>query len=119
LHPNLSPAARLRLIGRHGANTQALIESSQTDELAAIPGTNIPWAEIRWAARQENVVHLDDLLLRRVRLGILAPQGGATFLERLRSIIQAEMGWEDAAWDSEVARYTQIWKACYDLPIRA
>ncbi len=119
LHPYLSPAARLRLMGRHGANTQALIESSQTDELAAIPGTNIPWAEVRWAARQENVVHLDDLLLRRVRLGILAPQGGATFLERLRAIIQAEMGWEDAAWDSEVARYTQIWKACYDLPMRA
>ena len=37
------------------------------------------WAELRWAARDEGVVHLDDLLLRRVRLGLLLPQGGVAY----------------------------------------
>ncbi len=116
LHPSLSPASRLRLIGRHGANTQALMESALEGEFALIPGTNIPWAEIRWAARSENVVHLDDLLLRRVRLGILAPQGGASFLNQLKPIIQAELEWDEGVWSAELNRYTKIWKACYDLP---
>lgn len=116
LHPSLSPAARLRLIGRHGANTQALMEAAGTGELSPIPGTNIPWAEVRWAARQEKVVHLDDLLMRRVRLGILAPQGGAAFFNQLQPIIQTELGWDEQNWLNELTRYTQIWKACYDLP---
>lgn len=113
---NLSPASRLRLIGRHGANIQALMEAAQEGEFSLIPGTNIPWAEIRWAARHESIVHLDDLLLRRVRLGILAPQGGSSFFEQLKPIISDELDWDEQMWTDELNRYTQIWKACYDLP---
>jgi glycerol-3-phosphate dehydrogenase len=116
LHPSLSPASRLRLIGRHSANTQALMEAAHPGELSSIPGTNIPWAEVRWAARRENVVHLDDLFLRRVRLGLLAPQGGADFFDQLQLIIQSELGWDEPTWTHELSRYVQIWKACYHLP---
>jgi len=35
---------------------------------------------LRWAARAEAVSHLDDLLLRRVRLGLLLPGGGVRHL---------------------------------------
>jgi glycerol-3-phosphate dehydrogenase len=42
---------------------------------STIPNTNVLWAELRWAARSEGVVHLDDLLLRRVRLGLLLAAG--------------------------------------------
>lgn len=117
LDPDLSPAARLRLIGRHSANTHQLIETAEAGELNSIPGTNIPWAELRWATRNENIVHLDDLLLRRVRLGILAPQGGAQFCEQIKSTVQTELDWDDRRWNAELSRYSQLWKKCYDLPL--
>ena len=41
--------------------------------------------------------HLDDLLLRRVRLGLQLPEGGAALLPELRAICQEELGWDDAA----------------------
>ena len=41
-----------------------------------IDGTIALWSELRFAARDEAVVHLEDLLLRRARLGLLAENGG-------------------------------------------
>jgi glycerol-3-phosphate dehydrogenase len=60
-------------------------------------------------------VHLDDLLLRRVRLGLILPKGGLDFIERVRSIVQPELGWEDDRWVQELNEYTQLWKKCYDF----
>jgi glycerol-3-phosphate dehydrogenase len=77
------------------------------------------WAELRWAARAEAVVHLDDLLLRRVRLGHLLPEGGAEVLPRIRAICQPELGWDDDRWASEEASYLDLWRTCYSLPDRS
>jgi glycerol-3-phosphate dehydrogenase len=112
----LDEAVRRRLLGRYGANANALLEAAQPDELEAIPGTEALWAELRWAARAEAVVHLDDLLLRRVRLGLLLPAGGRAFLPHIRAICQAELGWDDAAWQVEEAAYLALWQQCYGLP---
>ncbi len=113
---DLSEAARRRLIGRYGAHAPALIEMAPTEELEPIHGTNILWAELRWAARAEGVVHLDDLLLRRVRLGLLAPKGGESLLPAIRSICQPELGWSDARWEAEETAYVQMWHKCYAPP---
>jgi hypothetical protein len=86
------------------------------DDLHEIPGTNIMWAELRWAARSEGVVHLDDLLLRRVRLGLVAEHGGLVHINRIRDICQTELGWANDQWQHEVQRYEQIWNRCYNLP---
>ncbi|VAW32191.1 Aerobic glycerol-3-phosphate dehydrogenase [hydrothermal vent metagenome] len=109
---------RRRLIGRYGQEASALVEAAQPDELKIIPNTNVLWAELRWAARSEGVVHLDDLLLRRVRLGLLLPEGGANLAEEIRSICQGELGWENGRWAEEWAAYRQRWQAKYSLPPR-
>jgi hypothetical protein len=44
---------------------------------AFVAGTQILWAELVWCARHESVHHLDDLLLRRTRYGLILPQGVA------------------------------------------
>jgi glycerol-3-phosphate dehydrogenase len=111
----LSEALRRRLLGRYGMDAPALIAAAQPGELAAIPGTQTLWAELRWAARAEAVCHLDDLLLRRVRLGLLLPQGGAA-LTRVRAICQPELGWDDARWQAEEAAYRALWREHYSLP---
>ncbi len=117
LVPELDPAVALRLFGRYGADTHELLQAAQPGELQAIANTPALWAELRWAARAEGVVHLADLLLRRVRLGLLLPQGGTTQLDRIRSIVQAELGWSDIRWTQEVEDYTQLWNRCYSVTL--
>jgi glycerol-3-phosphate dehydrogenase len=112
----LDDVARRRLVGRYGAAAPALVAAARPGELEAIPGTDYLWAELRWAARAEAVVHLDDLLLRRVRLGLLLPQGGAALLPQIRSICQGELGWDDLQWEEEAAGYRALWQRCYSLP---
>lgn len=112
---NLSPRARLRLVGRHGARLPALVASAQPEEWEAIGGSYALWAELRWAARTEGVVHLDDLLLRRTRLGLLLSHGGVDCLEDIRAIVQPELGWDDARWSTEASQYTDLYKRCYHL----
>ncbi|MBK8932878.1 MAG: glycerol-3-phosphate dehydrogenase/oxidase [Chloroflexi bacterium] len=107
---------RRRLLGRYGAAAPALVAAAQAGELDIIPGTQTLWAELRWAARAEAVSHLDDLLLRRVRLGILLPEGGAALLPRIQTICQAELGWDDGRWQSEQAGYVALVRGCYSVP---
>jgi glycerol-3-phosphate dehydrogenase len=115
---HLNEATRRRLLGRYGADTIALIETAPLDELSYIPNTRILYAELRWAARAEGVVHLDDLLLRRIRLGLLLPRGGINLMPRIRNICQAELGWDDVRWETEEKNYQALWQNHYSLPER-
>ncbi len=115
----LDLAQRRRLLGRYGIQAPALVRAAQPGELAVIPGTQTLWAELRWAARAEGIVHLDDLLLRRTRLGLLLPEGAAALLPAIRRICQPELGWDDARWESECAAYQALWQCCYSLPDKA
>lgn len=117
--PALPEAVRRRLLGRYGADAPALVSCAGPGELAPIPGTMTLWAELRWAARAEAVQHLDDLLLRRTRLGLLLPEGAATLLPQVRGLCQAELGWDDARWEAEAGAYRALWQRAYSLPDRA
>ena len=116
LYADLDPASRLWLVGRHSADAPAIIATANPEELKPISGSPALWAELRWAARAEGVVHMDDLLLRRVRLGLLLPGGGLSLMDRVRTIVQPELGWNDERWMKEVEAYTQLWKSCYQPP---
>lgn len=115
----LPPGQARRLAGRYGAHAAALVGAAADDELETIAGTDTLWAELRWAARHEAVRHLDDLLLRRTRLGILLRDGGgAHVLARVRAICKPELGWSDARWASEHAAYLALCASHHSLPAR-
>ncbi|MEG2962706.1 MAG: glycerol-3-phosphate dehydrogenase C-terminal domain-containing protein, partial [Janthinobacterium sp.] len=88
----------------------------QEGELAPVPGTQTLWAQLRWGARNEDVRHLDDLLLRRTRLGLQLAGGALAIMPRLRAICQHELGWSDARWDAEQQRYLALWRRHYSVP---
>ncbi|MYM74381.1 FAD-dependent oxidoreductase [Duganella sp. FT134W] len=114
--PDLPAGQAQRLQGRYGADAQALIDAAQADELSCIAGTETIWAQLRWAARHEEVCKLKDLLLRRSRIGIQLRGGGIDILPRIRSICQQELGWSDQHWDEEQAAYLALWSAHYSVP---
>lgn len=112
----LSAQAQARLLGRYGAEAQELVEAAGPGELARIAGTVYLWAEARWAAQAEGVVHLDDVMLRRLRLGVVAPEGGISLLPQLRPILQPELDWDDCRWSREVEAYIELWHRVYAGP---
>lgn len=116
LNPRWSPAVRQRLQARYGSLAAALCASANSDDLECIPGTQTLWIELPLAARHEAVEHLDDLLLRRTRLGILLPQGALALLERIRRLCAPHLGWSDARWQEETARYRELIHTHYQLP---
>ena len=107
-----------RLKGFYGRQLDALLELAHDDELTYVTDSNTIWAEIRFAVRFEQVIHLDDLLLRRTRLGLILPHGAMTPLisDRLKQICQQELGWDEQKWQQEVERYIQLWQRYYHLP---
>ena len=110
---HLSVEKTAYLLGRYGSETPQLLETAMDGELESIGSLPNVWGELRWAARAEGVVHLDDLLLRRLRIGLTLPHGGMDHIERIRAIVQDELGWDDARWTQEVKGYNQRWQQCY------
>lgn len=113
---SLTPYTQKRLQGHYGMDVDALLELAKEDELSLIPGTRTLWAEVRWAAAYESVIHLDDLLLRRTRLGLLLEQGGLIYEEKIRDICRNELKWSEQKWQDEKARYQDIWSKHYSTP---
>lgn len=109
----LEPEALARLAGRYGAELASFLNSARPEELERVEGLPTLWAELRWSACNEDVLHLDDLLLRRVRLGVLLPQGGLGQMERIRAIVQPELGWSEERWQREAAAYAERWRRYY------
>lgn len=114
----LPKALQQRLQGFYGRQLDTLLELAHEDDLAYVTDSNTIWAEIRFAARHEQVIHLDDLLLRRTRLGLILPNGAMTPLisARLKQICQQELGWNEQKWQQEAQRYQNLWQRYYHLP---
>jgi glycerol-3-phosphate dehydrogenase len=110
---NLPASTRLRLAGRYGHDIKDVLALIDRNEDLTIGNSPHTWAELCWAARGEAVVHLDDLMLRRVRLGLTLPEGGTRELEHARSWVQTELGWDDQRWLKEVDAYHKLWHTAY------
>jgi len=64
---HLKTTDRLRLLGRYAADAPELAQTTQPGELEHIEETASLWAELRWAARSEGIVHLDDAQRKALR----------------------------------------------------
>ncbi|MGA2367849.1 MAG: glycerol-3-phosphate dehydrogenase/oxidase [Dehalococcoidia bacterium] len=110
---DLKPEILLRLQGRYGNRAKDLIDGAKTGELEKIPGTATLWAELRFAAHNEAVVHLEDLMLRRTRIALLLENGGKAILPKIRAICQPLLGWDDEKWCLEEENYLETWQHFY------
>lgn len=104
----LGAGARDRLVNRYGADARLII-----DMVVAEPGLGEPLvpglpylrAEARFAAEQEMVVSLDDLLSRRTRARLLARDASAEAAESVAALIAEPLGWSDDEQRRQVEQY--------------
>jgi glycerol-3-phosphate dehydrogenase len=114
----LREACRRRLLGRYGSEAVLLVNAAKQGEMENIPGTEYLWAELRWAARAEAVCHLDDLLLRRTRLGLILTNGAEAIFPVVEQICSEELNWNQGRWQDELSAYRSLYADCYSLPPR-
>jgi glycerol-3-phosphate dehydrogenase len=112
----LSAKTWRRLYGRYGNSATALVDAAAPDDLETIGDTAILWAELPFAARNEWVRRLPDLLLRRVRLGLLTPGGGRPYLERIQKLCEPVLLWGPERWGLEIQAYLDLWQRAYKMP---
>ena len=106
-----------RLISRYGNNTIELLQGAASKETNRIENTPYLWIELKWAAKKEKVVHLDDLLLRRTRIGLLLKNGGKHLMKQIREAVASELEWDEHRWNQEIDNYNLIWKKYYSPKI--
>ena len=59
------------------------------------------------------IMSLDDLLLRRTRIGLFSKDGYISKLPELKTKIQKILGWDDKKWNLEEKKYISIWNKAY------
>jgi len=106
----------IMMAGRLGKDVNQFFHEADPQDISPIKPMSEFWAELTWAAKSEAVVHLDDLLLRRVRMGLLLPNGGLVHIQKIKELISEPLGWSDEKWEAEVERYQNIWQQFYGLP---
>jgi len=74
------------------------------------------WGELIWSVKFEQVHHLDDLLLRRTRIGNVLPHGACDLLPKIKQLCSPYLTWDEQRWQQEIKRYTEVWHAAYSLP---
>jgi len=64
----------------------------------------------------EQIRHLDDLLLRRSRTGLVLPDFGEALIEPALAACRARLGWDEARCQHEAARYRRHTREQHRVP---
>jgi glycerol-3-phosphate dehydrogenase len=90
----------------------AALTARRRSELRPLdPATDLCAAEVRAHLRWGAVLRLEDLLLRRVRIGMWQPELAPALLRRLRPIVRSELGWKSSRWRREEEEFTAALEA--------
>lgn len=109
----LDPGRLEYIKSKYRLDAPSFLEQAQTKELKPVFASGPLWSELRWAAQKEAVCRLEDLLLRRSRLGILCAQGGQSLLPEIQTICMQELGWDQQTWQQEKSAYLRLWQDYY------
>jgi glycerol-3-phosphate dehydrogenase len=112
----LSPETWRTLLGRYGETANDLVKVAAPRDLTTIPGTRTLWAELPYVAQNEVIRHLTDILLRRVRIGLLTPNGGREYLGRIRKLVAPVLPWDRKRWKKEISEYLDQWEYAHSVP---
>ncbi len=102
------------LMERYGTLTEEVLELTRTDPSLARPlteGSPHLGAEVAYAVTHENALHLEDVLVRRVRLFLETGAHGAEAIGPVTTIMGDLLGWDSARRAQETERYLELVEA--------
>jgi glycerol-3-phosphate dehydrogenase len=98
------------LLDRYGDEVPALLATIDDDPDLARPLAAAPAflrAEVAWAVTHEGAAHIDDVLLRRVRLDIERRDRGLAATGEIAEVMAPLLGWSRADVEAERAAYAR------------
>ena len=98
------------LLDRYGDELPALLDSIDDDPSLGRPLGEAPAflrAEVAWAVTHEGAAHLDDVLLRRVRLDIEHRDRGLGAAAEVLEVMAPLLGWSAAEVEAERTAYAE------------
>mgnify|MGYP000241737285 CR=1 FL=1 len=101
----------------YGELSQIVVNSVDETYFKPIRYSKHSWAELIWSVQFEQVEHLDDLLLRRTRLGNVLHNGSYDLLSKIKELCSPYLTWDEQRWQQEIKRYIDIWQTSYSLPM--
>lgn len=102
-----------RLQKTFGDNAYDIYQNDEWISLGYIDNTDILWAELFYSAKYEQVVHLEDLLLRRSRIGLVMSDGGVNCFDKLEKFMINELKLERGFVEEEKRNYLKLWEEAY------
>ena len=97
------------LLDRYGSELPALFALIDEDPALGQRLEACPWylrAEVAFACLYEGALHLEDILIQRIRLNSTTPDRGASAVDEVAQIAAPLLGWDDERTASEKANYT-------------
>lgn len=114
---NINISAQLQ--GSFAEFAPRYLQGAVAKDLQPISYSRHIWAELLWAVKYEQVYHLDDLMLRRTRIGNVLPKGAIDLLPEIQRYCEKYLPWNEQKWQDEIQRYRDIWQQFYGVPVAA
>lgn len=98
------------LLHRYGSLLTEVIAGVEADPALAVPLTGAPAylrAEVAYAATHEGVIHLEDVMVHRTRLGYEQRDRGLGAVQEIADLVGQRLGWDDARRAAEIAAYRE------------
>lgn len=105
--------ANRRLSGYFGHFASTISQMDNSDKIGI---SSYQWRELAWSIEHENVIHLDDLLLRRSRLALLLGHKISHYRQQILSLCCQALAWSQEQADEEWLRFEKIFMTYYQLP---
>lgn len=86
------------LLARYGSELPEVLATIDADPALGTPLAHAPRflrAEVRWACTHEGAMHIEDILVARVRLNSEARDRGASVVDEVAEIAAEALGWDE------------------------
>ncbi|WP_232549755.1 glycerol-3-phosphate dehydrogenase/oxidase [Propioniciclava soli] len=98
------------LLDRYGSELPALLALVDEDPSLGRPLGASPWylrADVAFACRYEGALHLEDILIQRIRLNSTTPDRGASAVDEVAEVAAPILGWDDERVETEKSNYRE------------
>jgi glycerol-3-phosphate dehydrogenase len=110
-HPVLHATTAARLVRTYGSQAEAVLApAARAPDLLAPAGadTDVRRAELRYATEHEMALTVEDVLDRRTRALLFAPDQGRGMLTEVAACMSERLGWSPERRRAEIDGYTRL-----------